>query len=151
MKATRLLFCILATTGVLSMPDLASAGSQSSVVGDWYGQGEPFDKTMAYLDHFRADGTVVTEVEICKGKTAMHGKDSGTWSASKDAMRVDTTVTDGRATHFQTDYEIMSNDGKTWSYRIVASEPEQPSILGYVFTAKRVAPDFRLPGCLQIS
>jgi hypothetical protein len=151
MKVTRLLSGVLIATCVLSMSDQAAAGSQSSVVGDWYGQGEPFDKNMAYLDHFRADGTVVTEVEICKGKTAMHGKDSGTWTASKDAMRVVTTVSDGAATHFQTDYEIMSNDGKTWSYRIVAAEPEQPSILGYVFTAKRVSPDFRLPGCLQIS
>ena len=151
MKATRLLFGVMAAMCLLSVPGQAVAGSESSVVGDWYGHGEPYDKTIAYLDHFRADGTVVTEVEICKGKTPMHGKDSGIWTASKDAMRVVTTVSDGVATHIQIDYEIMSNDGKTWSYRIAASEPEEPSILGYVFTARRVSPDFRLPGCLQIS
>jgi hypothetical protein len=33
----------------------------------------------------------------------------------------------------------------------VASDPENPQALGYQFNARRVTPDFRLPGCLQIS
>ncbi len=50
-----------------------------------------------------------------------------------------------------TDYQMLSNDGKNWSYRIAASEPEDPPAVGYLFTARRVPHYFQLPGCLQIS
>jgi hypothetical protein len=106
---------------------------------------------MAYLDHIKPDGTYVSEFEVCKGKKSAHHIESGFWSASPDIARVVTKIIDGHAADFTYDYQMISNDGKTWVYKIVASDPENPQALGYQFNARRVTPDFRLPGCLQIS
>ncbi|MGD0141958.1 MAG: hypothetical protein ABSC92_02245 [Rhizomicrobium sp.] len=137
----------IAATMSFGMADAAGG----SVVGDWYGIGQPDDKDMAYLDHIKADGTYVSEFEVCKGKKSERHVESGMWSGSSDITRVITTVIDAHAVHFQFDYAMVSNDGRIWSYRIAASEPENPGVIGYLFNAKRVGPDFRLPSCLQIS
>ena len=140
----------MATMASLSCGTAIAAGA-SSVVGDWYGLGQPHDKEMAYLDHIKPDGTYVSEFEVCNGKKSEHHIESGTWSSSPDITRVVTPVIDNRPVHFQYDYAMVSNDGKTWIYRIAASEPENPAAIGYQFNARRVGPDFRMPGCLQIS
>jgi hypothetical protein len=129
----------------------AVAANRAPVIGDWYGIGQPHDGEMAYLDHIKPDGTYVSEFEVCKGKKSVHHVESGFWSASPDITRVVTKIIDGHAADFTYDYQMISNNGKTWVYKIVASDPENPQALGYQFNARRVTPDFRLPGCLQIS
>lgn len=129
----------------------ANASAPVSIVGDWFGRGQPHDAIMVYLDHIKPDGTYVSEFELCKGKQSYRSIQSGTWSASPDMFRITTTIVDGRKAYFQTDYANISNDGKSWAYKIAASEPEDPGALGYEFTARRVVRDFQLPGCLQIS
>jgi hypothetical protein len=133
------------------MPLAASAAAPASIVGDWFGSGQPHDEKMAYLDHIKADGTYVSEFERCKGKVTIRSVQSGTWRASPDILRINTNIVDGKPATFQTDYQMISNDGKNWTYRIVAAEPEDSEAMGYQFTAKRVPPYFQLPGCLQIS
>jgi hypothetical protein len=123
----------------LLFSDTVNANSRASVVGDWYGRGQPGGDTITvYLDHIKADGTFVSEFERCLGKKGSDIVESGTWAASTEILHVNTKVN-------------VSNDGKTWIYRIVAALPESRDELGYEFNAKRVSPDFRLPGCLQIS
>lgn len=139
----------IVSLAVLSFCPADAAGG--SVVGDWYGLGQPHDKDMAYLDHIKPDGTYVSEFEVCKDKKSEHHIESGAWTSSPDITRVITKVIDGRPVAFTYDYAMVSNDGKTWVYRIVAADPENPNAIGYQFTAKRVGPDFRMPGCLQIS
>ncbi len=147
--AGRVIWIVLAA---LLSCGMASASSGASVVGDWYGRGQPGgDSITVYLDHIKADGTFVSEFEKCVGKKGGDIIESGTWSASQDIVRVNTKIANGRPLVFQTDYANVSNDGKTWVYRIAASEPESPDTIGYQFTARRVGPDFRLPGCMQIS
>jgi hypothetical protein len=128
-----------------------AANNRLPVVGDWYGIGQPHDGEMAYLDHIKPDGTYVSEFEVCKGKKSEHHVESGFWNASPDITRVITKIIDGHAVDFTYDYQMVSNDGKNWVYKIVASDPENPEALGYQFNARRVTPDFRMPGCLQIS
>jgi hypothetical protein len=147
--ATRISVAAIILAALLSFAPAYAAGG--SVVGDWYGVGQPDDKDMAYLDHIKANGTYVSEFEVCKGKKTEHHIESGTWSSSPDITRVITTAIDGHGVSFQFDYAMVSNDGKTWSYSIAAAEPENPTVIGYRFTARRVSPDFRMPGCLQIS
>ena len=149
MNAARLVFVAVATAVIFFDP--ANAASGASVIGDWYGVGQPHDKDMAYLDHIKPDGTYVSEFIVCRGKKSEHHIESGTWSSSPDVTRVVTKIIDGHAVGFAYDYAMVSNDGKTWIYRIVASEPENANAIGYQFTAKRVSPDFRMPGCLEIS
>jgi hypothetical protein len=144
----------IAVAAVVSLAALSifpAKAAGGSVVGDWYGLGQPHDKEMAYLDHIKPDGTYVSEFIVCRGKKSEHHIESGTWSASPDITRVVTTVIDNHPVHFQYDYAMVSNDGKIWVYRIAASEPENPTAIGYQFNARRVGPDFRMPGCLEIS
>lgn len=150
MTAVRLAVFGAATAFALVCFGSARAGN-ASVVGDWYGVGQPHDKEMAYLDHIRPDGTYVSEFIVCRGKRSEHHIESGTWTSSPDVTRVITKIIDGHAVGFTYDYAMVSNDGKTWIYRIVASEPENPNAIGYQFQARRVTPDFRIPGCLEIS
>ena len=147
--AGRTFVIAMATATFLSCGTANAAGR--SVVGDWYGLGQPHDTEMAYLDHIKPDGTYVSEFEVCKGKKSEHHLESGTWSSSPDITRVITMAIDNHPVHFQYDYAMVSNDGKTWVYRIAASEPENPTAIGYQFNARRVSADFRMPGCLQIS
>jgi hypothetical protein len=142
---------ILLALGAVLMFGPAMAGG-ASIVGDWYGRGQPGgDSITVYLDHIKADGTFVSEFEKCVGKKGSDIIESGTWTASPDILRINTKVANGKPYFFQTDYANVSNDGKTWIYRIVAAQPESPEEIGYAFNAKRVSADFRLPGCLQIS
>jgi hypothetical protein len=136
---------------IASLRPANAASASTSIVGDWFGSGQPHDEKMAYLDHIKADGTYVSEFERCKGKVTIRSVQSGRWSASPDILRINTNIVDGKPATFQTDYQMISNDGKNWSYRIVASEPEDAEAMGYLFTAKRVPAYFQLPGCLQIS
>jgi ABC-type glycerol-3-phosphate transport system substrate-binding protein len=151
MKTTGLMFGVAMATAAFLSCGAANAGS-AAAVGDWYGRGQPGgDSITVYLDHIKADGTFVAEFERCVGKKGGDVIESGTWSASQDILRVNTRVANGKPLVFQTDYANISNDGKTWVYRIVASEPESPDSIGYQFTARRVSSDFHLPGCMQIS
>ena len=142
---------VAAMTSLAAFSFGAAEAAGGSVVGDWYGLGQPHDAEMAYLDHIKPDGTYVSEFEVCRGKKSEHHIESGAWSSSPDITRVITRIIDGHAVAFTYDYAMVSNDGKTWIYRIVASAPENPAAIGYQFTARRVSPDFRMPGCLQIS
>ena len=129
----------------------ANAYDRSTVVGDWFGRGEPQDKNIFYLDHTNADGTWVSEFERCRGKTAEHHVESGSWRFDNGIEHDVGQVSDGRPAHFKFDYAIVSNSGQKMSYRIVAADPADPLVMGYLFTSVRVSTDFRLPGCLQIS
>ncbi len=147
----KLLLQVLPVLGAVLVFGPAMAGG-ASVVGDWYGRGQPGgDSITVYLDHIKPDGTFVSEFERCVGKRGSDVIESGTWTASPDILRINTKIANGKPFVFQTDYANVSNDGKTWIYRIVAAQPESPEEIGYQFNARRVPADFRLPGCLQIS
>jgi hypothetical protein len=144
-------FCAALSVAVLLAIGQANAYDKPTIAGDWFGRGEPQDKNIFYLDHTKADGTWVSEFERCQGKIAEHHTESGTWRFDNGVEHDIGLLADGHPTHFSFDYAMASNDGQIMSYRVVASDPADPRSIGYLFTARRVSPDFRLPGCLQIS
>jgi hypothetical protein len=142
-------FCA-AVLGLLAVTPASGAGP-SQIVGIWFGRGEPEDKNEVWLDRVNADGTWVSEFETCRGKTSEHHVEGGIWRMDNGVERDFGQVSDGHPTHFEFDYATVSNNGQTWSYRLAATDLKYPNVVGYVFTARRVDADFRLPGCLQIS
>jgi hypothetical protein len=145
------MFLVVSTVVALFAISPAGGSETASIVGIWFGRGEPEDKNEVWLDHVNADGTWVSEFETCRGKTAMHHVDSGTWRLDNGVERDFGRVSDGKPNRFEFDYATVANNGQIWSYRLVATDPQYPDAIGYVFTARRVGADFSLPGCLQIS
>jgi hypothetical protein len=151
LKRIGLVFAATATLAASFPPGPACANKPASIVGFWFGRGEPQDKNEVWLDRVNADGTWVSQFETCHGKLAEHHVQGGTWRMDNGIERDFGKVFDGHPTRFEFDYATVSNDGRTWSYRLSATNPTHPEAIGYLFTARRVGADFRLPGCLQIS
>ncbi len=151
MRKTAITFVFFAALASFVPPMSAQGSERSPIVGIWFGRGEPEDKNEVWLDHVNADGTWMSEFETCRGKIAQHHVESGTWRMDNGVERDFGQVSDGHPVHFEFDYATVSNNGEIWSYRLAATDPQYPDAVGYVFTARRVGADFRLPGCLQIS
>jgi hypothetical protein len=146
----RVVFAAVAVLGLAAVTP-ASSAAPSPIVGIWFGRGEPQDKTEVWLDRINADGTWSSEFETCTGKILHHHVESGIWRMDNGLERDFGQVSDGHPTHFEFDYTTVSNNGQSWSYRLAATDPFYADAIGYVFNARRVNADFRLPGCLQIS
>ena len=50
----------------------------ASLAGTWFGQGEPFDKTEMYLDHFLPNGEIHSQFRTCLKGQAHDSTEDGT-------------------------------------------------------------------------
>ena len=60
---------------VLAATPAMAAGS---LAGTWFGQGEPFDKTEMYLDHFLPNGEIHSQFRLCLKGQVRDSTEDGT-------------------------------------------------------------------------
>ena len=114
----------------------------SFLVGRWFGQGEPHDKSEMWLATLTADGAIAVEFRTCHKGTAADQYEKGSWWFENGIEHVRITWSGGRQTLRETPYRILSHDGKKQTY----SMPN-----GFVFQSGRVAADFEMPSCETVS
>ena len=119
------------------------ASAAPYVVGDWYGQGQPNDKSNMWLDHLRPDGAFNGQYRTCLKGKASDTVQSGTWSLTGDSLTISILTVDGFFQPRNDVYQTMTHDGRHWVYNYLR--------MGYVFKADRVDGKFELPSCETVS
>jgi hypothetical protein len=116
-----------------------TSSSAPSFVGIWYGEGEPADVRVLYIDAYHADGTFNSEFRKCeKGRLVWKQTESGTWSAANGVLTMSAKTIDGKPATYDNSYQIESLTGTEFHARL--HDPD------YLFVEKRVAA-FEFPPC----
>jgi len=132
-----------------SIPAVALSASlmdSKTLVGDWYGEGQPNSPQVMFLVHEYAGGTFTIEFRDCSSGRAVDHVESGDWSYADDKETVVTEALNGRKAHFVDQYLTVSYDGRNRRYQLIASD-SLASEIGFVFSAVRVDKSFTLSDC----
>jgi len=112
----------------------------SYMVGTWFGNGQPDDKSAMYIDRMRADGTWRGEYRVCiKGKPPKDDIQEGRWKLDGDILTLGVETVGGQFWPRTDTYKILEHSPKAQKYLS----------LGYKFTytPQRVSDDFKMPSC----
>ena len=132
----RLLICLMC---LAAMP----ASAAPSLVGIWFGQGQPGDKQSMYLDHFLANGELHSRFRDCRNGKAYDSTEDGTWSVKGDILTVKVALHGGKPAP------------RTDVYRLISVTPKEFKDvylpLNFVFDEHRVDETFTMPACQLVS
>ncbi len=131
------LSCLMATV---------PSSAEPSIVGAWFGKGQPYDKDQRWLERYAPDGRFSILSRECVKGVAKDHIEEGTWTYKNSVQEVVTTSSNGVPRHYVEQYISVVNDGRTRRYRLSQSN-RGALYLGYVYSATHVADDFDLPGC----
>lgn len=135
--AAAVLFLALAASG---------ASAEPSIVGAWFGKGQPYDKNQLWLERYMPGGRFSILTRICSKNGSRDYLEVGTWSYKNGVQEIVTTSAGGKLVHYVERYVSLANDGRTRKYRFTFSD-RMSSEVGYVYSADRVPDDFDLPAC----
>ncbi|MEI7791382.1 MAG: hypothetical protein WCJ15_09435 [Alphaproteobacteria bacterium] len=124
----------------LLLSAVQAQAAPSTMVGTWFGQGQPDDKSAMYIDRMRADGTWRGEYRVCiKGKPPKDDIQEGRWKLAGDILTLGVETVGGQFWPRTDTYKILEHSPKAQKYLS----------LGYKFTytPQRVADDFKMPSC----
>ena len=117
----------------------AAPASAPSLVGFWYGVGEPGDPEVFYIDAFSADGKFHAEYRKCeKGKLIYQQTQAGTWKVEYGVLTIKSTEINGKPGTFDHSYEIEMLSAMEFHARLM--DPD------FLFVERRV-PKFEFPDC----
>ena len=125
---------------VLLLSAVQAQAAPSYMVGTWFGQGQPDDKSAMYIDRMRPDGTWRGEYRVCiKGKPPKDDIQEGRWKLNGDILTLGVETVGGQFWPRTDTYKILEHSPKAQKYLS----------LGYKFTytPQRVADDFKMPSC----
>ena len=130
---------VVAALVMLAASGQAAPASAPSLVGFWYGMGEPGDPEVFYIDAFGPDGKFNAEYRKCeKGKLIYSQTQSGTWSVADGVLTINSTIINGKPGKFDHSYTIEMLSATEFHARL--HDPD------FLFIEKRV-PKFEFPDC----
>ncbi len=120
-----------------------AAFAQPSLVGNWFGYGQPDDKGAMYLDRMLPDGTFRVHHRTCiKGKPFdQHA--AGRWSKTADGFTINIQTVDGESNPRTDVYRLVSMDAQKQRYVYLRTN--------FAYEARRVPDNFQMPPCDLIS
>ena len=127
---------------LMSASPVWAADHPADLVGTWFGQGEPDDRSEMWLAHVGADGAFAVQFRTCRKGKAGDLFQKGTWWFQDGTEYVQITLSDDRIVLRETPYKILSRDGRHQTY----SEPS-----GFIFRSSRVDAGFVMPPCELVS
>jgi hypothetical protein len=133
-RAIGLLFCLAASSALT-----IQAGAAPSLVGTWFGYGQPDSKDSMYLDHFLANGELHSQFRDCiKGKP-FDSTEDGTWSVKGDILTIKIERHDGTPAPRTDTYRLTSVTAQRFKDVYIP--------LNFPFDEMRVEDDFKMPSC----
>ena len=131
---------LVALVLALAVPaSAAPVGDEPSLVGIWYGIGEPDDPDIAYLDAYHADGTYEAAFRKCQyGEEVWRQTASGKWTYKDGVLQMISETVDGKPAVYDSSYtiELLTET----EFRARLHEPI------YLFIERRVD-KFEFPPC----
>lgn len=113
--------------------------AQSTMVGTWFGQGQPNSKESMYIDRMRADGNWRGEYRTCiKGKSSDQVQE-GSWVLKGDTLILKVEMVDGHREARTDSYKMISHTATTQKYVSLG--------WNFPYTPKKMADDFQMPSC----
>jgi len=129
--------------GLLLFLAASSANAAPSLVGTWFGQGQPDSKESMYLDHFLADGRMHSQFRDCiKGK-AYDSSEDGTWSVKGDLLTIKIERHNGSPAPRTDTYRLVSVTAQSFKDVYLP--------LNFPFDEHRVDDGFTMPSCQLVS
>ena len=125
---------------VLAATPALAAGS---LAGAWFGQGEPFDKTEMYLDHFLPNGEIHSQFRLCLKGEVRDSTEDGTWAVSGNILTIKVARHNGQPAPRQDVYRLDLVTPQRFKETYLA--------LNFPFDERRVANDFQMPSCELVS
>ena len=123
---------------LLALP--AAAAPQSWMVGNWFGSGQPNDKSQMWLATASADGRFHVLHRACVQGKALDATNDGTWSLKGDIATMRIEKVDGEAIPVRNDvYRVLSHNETRQTYRYEAT--------GFTYTSRKVDGKFQMPPC----
>jgi len=122
-------FCLLA----------APAFAAPSLVGIWFGQGQPGDEQSMYLDRLTADGQIHSRFRDCRGGEVTNSTEDGTWSLSGSTLTIQINFHNGQLMPRTDIYHLDSASAK--DFRITYL------LLNFPYDERRVDDKFDMPSC----
>ena len=122
-------FCLLA------LPAFAAP----SLVGTWFGQGQPGDKQSMYLDRLTADGQIHSRFRDCRGGKPIDSSEDGTWSLSGSTLTIQINFHNGQLMPRTDIYHLDSAGAK--DFRITYL------LFNFPYDERRVDDKFEMPSC----
>ncbi|HKU53872.1 MAG TPA: hypothetical protein VJP60_00795 [Rhizomicrobium sp.] len=119
------------------------ASAAPSLVGIWFGQGQPGDKQSMYLDHFLGNGELHSQFRDCRNGKPYDSTEDGTWSVKGDILTVNVARHDGMPAPRTDVYRLTSVTAKR--FRDVYLP------LNFPFDERRVDEKFVMPDCQLVS
>jgi hypothetical protein len=126
-------FCLLA----------APAIAAPSLVGTWFGQGQPGDKQSMYLDRLTADGKIHSRFRDCPNGKPIDSNEEGTWSLMGATLTIQVTLHNGQFMPRTDIYRLDSADAKGFRISYLP--------LNFPYDERRVEDRFEMPPCQLVS
>ncbi|SRR5258706_13143371 len=133
-----LLLCLVASSALI-----APSWAAPSLVGTWFGYGQPDSKDSMYLDHFLVGGQLHSQFRDCiKGKPYDSTED-GTWSVSGNILTIKIARHNGVPMPRTDTYRLTSVTAQAFKDVYLP--------LNFPFDERRVDEGFTMPGCQLVS
>jgi hypothetical protein len=123
----------------LTMP----AWAAPSLVGTWFGQGQPGDKQSMYLDRLTADGKIHSRFRDCRNGKPVDSNEEGTWSLTGTTLTIQVTLHNGLFMPRTDIYRLDSAGAKDFKISYLP--------LNFPYDEHRVDDRFEMPPCQLVS
>ena len=133
-----LLLCLAA-----SLTLIAPSWAAPSLVGTWFGQGQPDSKESMYLDHFLANGRMHSLFRDCLKGKAYDSSEDGTWSVKGDLLTIKIERHNGSPAPRTDTYRLVSVTAQSFKDVYLP--------LNFPLDERRVDDGFTMPSCQLVS
>jgi len=127
-------------SALLLLATLPASAATYPVAGDWFGTGQPDDKSEMYIDHFGADGSFHNQHRYCRqGKIWREARETGRWSVAGNILTIAIATVNGQSDPRSDRYRLTGVDAKNQNY---VSLPNN-----FPYHAHKVDAGFAMPSC----
>lgn len=126
---------------LMTLPALAAPPAKSNawMIGTWFGQGQPGDKSEMWIARMSADGSFHAQFRACRKGKAFDSSNDGSWSIMGDQETIQIQMVDGQFFPRTDYYQILGHDAKSQTYKYLAT--------GFTYKSLRVDARFPMPAC----
>lgn len=130
--------CLAAALLMLALPARAA-----SLVGTWFGSGQPWDKSAMYIDTMEPGGKFHAHHRFCVKGKPQDQFETGRWALAGDMLTIDILTVNGWGAARTDHYRMLSHDARQQHYLYL---PDR-----FAYTSRRVPDNFPMPGCDLVS
>ncbi len=121
----------------------APVTAASAVVGQWFGYGQPWDKSAMYLDSMEPGGRFHAHHRFCVKGKSNDQYEEGSWSVERDILTIRIATVNGQFNPRVDDYKLLAVTAREERYIYIP--------MNFPYSAKRVDARFQMPACDLVS